>query len=475
MANLTKGSPRRMTGYVRVSRIAGRSGESFISPALQREQIAGWAKLRGVEIVAWLEDLDVSGNAKAAERPGLASFMDALREGETDGIVVARLDRLSRLGVADALALVESIQEAGGSIAALDLGIDPTTPFGEFAMTLMLGLARMERRRISDSWDHAKSRATDRGVKIGPTPFGYRRLDDARLEPDPVYGPVVSEAFRLAAQQGLDAALAYLVEHGNGRAWTASTVRRFLTKRSYLGESNYGDLVNLEAHEPLVSRATWEAAQPEPASRRRPKATFPLSGLATCAACGNALVGARGGNDARRVYRCSAALASFKGKRCTSPTTVTAELLEDLVRSRAIDALEAHPGFTGDEDTAAALAGAEVALRARERALADLLADVDLRATLGADNFRSLARSTVEAVDDARAIYRDAARQAERQTWTPTPELLATAELQELGELLRGVIERVIVARGRTPLVSRVRIVPKGSPMQVGMAASQDT
>ena len=61
--------------------------------------------------------------------------------------------------------------------------------------------------------------------------------------------------------------------------------------------------------------------------------------------------------------------------------------MKNLLRVRgAVEALEAHPGFTGDEDTAATLAGAEAALQARERALADLLADVDLRVTLGADN-----------------------------------------------------------------------------------------
>jgi DNA invertase Pin-like site-specific DNA recombinase len=36
------------------------------------------------------------------------------------------LDRLSRPGVADALRLVHQIAKAGGSIAALDLGLDPT-------------------------------------------------------------------------------------------------------------------------------------------------------------------------------------------------------------------------------------------------------------------------------------------------------------------------------------------------------------
>ncbi|MGA2320027.1 MAG: hypothetical protein ABSG95_04700 [Solirubrobacteraceae bacterium] len=49
--------PTRTDGYIRVSRVLGRAGDSFISPAVQREQIEGWAKLRGVEIDAWHEDL----------------------------------------------------------------------------------------------------------------------------------------------------------------------------------------------------------------------------------------------------------------------------------------------------------------------------------------------------------------------------------------------------------------------------------
>jgi hypothetical protein len=40
--------PKRMDGYVRVSRVAGREGPGYISPSVQREQIEGWAKLREV-------------------------------------------------------------------------------------------------------------------------------------------------------------------------------------------------------------------------------------------------------------------------------------------------------------------------------------------------------------------------------------------------------------------------------------------
>ena len=130
------------------------------------------------------------------------------------------------------------------------------------------------------------------------------------LQPHPDLGPVVTRAFEIAARDGIDAAVAYLAEHGNGRTWTTATVRRFLANRSYLGEARYGDLLNVDAHAPLVSRATFEAAQPEPSARRRPKATFPLSGLARCASCDSPLVGARGGADNRRMYRCSAALTT---------------------------------------------------------------------------------------------------------------------------------------------------------------------
>jgi DNA invertase Pin-like site-specific DNA recombinase len=64
-------------------------------------------------------------------------------------MIISKLDRLSRLGVADALRLVEQIMDAEGSIAAPDLGFDPTTPLGEFGMTIMRALARMERRRTA--------------------------------------------------------------------------------------------------------------------------------------------------------------------------------------------------------------------------------------------------------------------------------------------------------------------------------------
>ncbi len=65
-------------------------------------------------------------------------------------------------------------------------------------MTIMLALARMERRRMSQAWEPAKTRALDRGARMGPTPFGYTRDDDGLLVPHPKWARVVTRAFKLA-------------------------------------------------------------------------------------------------------------------------------------------------------------------------------------------------------------------------------------------------------------------------------------
>ncbi len=94
---MSPAAPTRMTGYIRVSRVAGRTGESFISPELQRRQIAAWATMKGVEIVAWEEDLDVSGGRR--DRPGLDRFMDALRAATTVADVTRAVELIGRIRV----------------------------------------------------------------------------------------------------------------------------------------------------------------------------------------------------------------------------------------------------------------------------------------------------------------------------------------------------------------------------------------
>lgn len=457
----------KLAAYIRVSRVGERDEDRLRSPDWQRETIARTAQAEGHE-VAWYEpELDVSGSKTS--RPILDAILADLRAGRVEGIIVAKLDRLSRMKPRDRVALFEDVEGLGGIILSASEQLDPSTPEGRFARDVFLGVARMQWEKYAEGFERAKVGAMERGATIGPTPFGYRRTADGALEPDPVDGPALTEAFRRAAREGLHSAHVFLVEHG-GRTWTVSTVRRLLGKRSYLGEFRYGTLRT--SIPPLVDRRTWEAAQPEPAAYRKPKATFPMSGLARCAGCGRSMVGARSGRDARRMYRCSSALATSRGE-CPAPAGVTAALLEELTVSTLLEALSGHPGYQGGIDAGLALGEAEEALEAAEAELADLTGDLGLRRALGADRFRAMVEAAAAAVEEAQDRYRDAAREVEGQSRVPASDVLAEAGLEELGGLLRGALDAVVVTKGRGALVDRVSIVPKGAPGGAGVAAAQ--
>lgn len=83
---------KRLDGYVRVSRTNGREGDSYISPTVQREKIAQWAALHDAELGEVVVEEDVSG-AKRLDDRQLGRLVRRCEEGESEGIVVYRLDR----------------------------------------------------------------------------------------------------------------------------------------------------------------------------------------------------------------------------------------------------------------------------------------------------------------------------------------------------------------------------------------------
>lgn len=439
----------RMDGYVRVSRTAGRSGESFISPTVQREQIEGWARLRGVEIVAWHEDLDQSGGKLS--RPGLDALLERIEGGLTSGVAVAKLDRLSRLGVGDALKLVERITDAGGSIAAVDLGLDPTTPFGEFGMTIMLAMARMERRRLADSWAIAQSRAIERGVSVSRTPLGYGRKDGVLVPDDDAVH--VTRAFELAAARGIRAATDHLAEHVPSRRWTTAATRRILGRRVYLGEARHGEHFNATAHEPLVSASVWKEAQHKArAMTRAGLEAYPLSGLIHCATCGSAMAAGPRTNGGKLTYRCSAGQTLYRGLRCVRPATIVAESLEAHVRNElrplvddlAVAHIEAGPD----------LAAASDQLDEAEAELDAFAADLTLRRALG-DSYHEHLASRVAAVEEAREQHDTFAKLARTlETWDAESIL----DPQTFGLFLGRMRLSIQVRAGRGTVEDRVTV-----------------
>src|SRR5580704_5725051 len=447
---------RLMDGYVRVSRVNDRKGETFISPSVQREQIEGWARFRSVEIAEVHEDLDQSGGK--LHRPGLDRLLARIESHETEGVVVAKLDRLSRLGVLDALKLIQQIHDAGGSLTAVDLGIDPTTPAGELMLTMMLAMGRWERRRLADSWAIAQARAIKRGAKTSQTNYGYQRADDGTLSPSPA-APLIQRAYEIAGASGVTAATRYLQGNAPGRFWTTATVRRILARRVYLGEAQHGEHINLTAHQPLVTRQVWEAAQ-HPPRGRDPSGSYPLSGIPLCDTCGASMVaGPRGGRTAKRLYRCSAAQTLHRGANCPKPASLVAERLEAHLREQIAPlcsgiALES-PEVSEDRSVA------EKALLDAEAELEAFASDLTMRRALGDAYHANLALRS-DARDLALERYRELARRSQ------TLGVLSAEEVVDdpvsFARALGRMSLSIRVRPGQGTLSERILVVPDREP-----------
>jgi DNA invertase Pin-like site-specific DNA recombinase len=331
-------------GYIRVSQTRGRSGDSFISPDVQRERIEAFAASKGFDVVCEPPELDVSGSKLV--RPVLESILERIEHGECEGIIVATVDRLSRAGVGDALKLVERILANGGKVGFVELDIDPATASGEMALTMWLSVARMMWRKYQEQWATAQERGIQRGALPAATPLGYARREDGSLVVDDHDAELVRRAFCISAGQvldfedelpdetGLHAALSFLEAHFPERSWNVSVVQRLFRNPVYRGEVKHGTNVARFTALELVPRWLFDAAQHERSVTRRTRLLpgFPLAHIAECGSCGRPLIAQLQGKAKTRRLRCI-------NQACTARVHVSADALEGYV----LDAVRAAP------------------------------------------------------------------------------------------------------------------------------------
>lgn len=492
-----------LDGYIRVSQVRGRRGESFISPDVQRTQIQRWADLREVAIGEWHIDLDQSG-AKD-NRPGLKRALERIDTHQTDGIVVAKLDRFAR-SLTAALEMIKRIDDAGAKFVSVTEGIDPTTPAGKLQQNIMLVFAEFELDRIRDSWQTARSRAVARGVHIASrTPTGYARLDDGRLAPHPRHGRVITRLFQQRASGDPWSSLSETMHKEkvpspyHNKIWTTTAVANLISNRVYLGEARSGEFTNAEAHEPLIDRVTWEAAQrARTVSRSRSGKGSLLAGILRCAGCRYALkpdtMREPSTGKTVRIYRCRGKHASGE---CPNRSAVMGRLIEPLVENHFLglaSTISAHGSWAELDEASRELEEAEAELRAyrdNER----------IATTLGTDLFLEGLQPRVKAVDDATQrlglVYRVATGNAEIHQ-VDLCSLWPDLDHSEKQKLMLGMYDGVMLRSGRgLPLEDRVHFVLAGdgdddmprrgrrgpirsfawpdSPAATGIAASKDT
>jgi len=362
---------------------------------------------------------------------------------------------------------------------------DTSSVYGRFTMTT---LAELELGRIRDGWAVAQSAAVRRGVHISArVPAGYLRNGDGRLQPDPERAPRIREVFLRRVQGGSWQQLAsYLnfeqVPTFSGGQWTPGSVRAIVSNPVYKGEARGAqELVNPEAHEPIVSKAEWRAANrrrgEKPATRGEGKL---LSGLVCCGSCGGRMSADR--NRHGSFYRCRNRIVNVSG--CPQPATISGKLIEPHVVEAALALLPtlAHKPQGADGPGAAEL---EQALAEAEANLAEFTEAWQAEGVSPATAAKVLARLERKRDDAIAALAAIAERPAAQEWLTIPPEQLRELLFEEveggvLGDevklqprhvptvrqFLRDfVIERAVVRPGRGPVEERVEIQFKPQPL----------
>jgi DNA invertase Pin-like site-specific DNA recombinase len=374
------------------------------------------------------------------DRPKLNEILARIDAGESDGIVVYRLDRFGRTLIG-ALTIIERLYERREAVRVGMDNFDISTENGRLVLRIMLSLGQYERERIQSTWRRSRDNAVERGWHVsGSRPFGYQReikvaeqsgkTYKAGLIVDPTEGPLVTELFRRRAAGESHKRLARWLE-SNGvttsrgkTTWSIHAVQSILKNSVYLGVArgtwNPAD-ANPDAHAPLTDPATWQAAQGGTAPKRAANgATHPAlaMGIVRCAGCRYVA----GVMPRRRLdawdYRCR---RQTQAGDCPEPinavanTTTGAPTLDDVISEQVLARLRERVAFEAiDAGDGVDLDGLEADwLRAAAKA-EDCGTDFALEAEIGTAVWRKRCAVLARIADEKLEILTQARRRSAR-------------------------------------------------------------
>ncbi len=445
----------RLVAYIRVSKVGGRSGDSFQSPKQQRDAIVGIVNATpGAEIVREFVDLDESGGKMS--RPGFDEALAMVFAGEADGIVVAKVDRFARSN--QGITVIKRLADQGKAFISAQERFDTSTSMGRFALAMMVLVAELQREQFAEAWAVTTSNAIGRGVSVS-LPFGYRRGPDGRLEPDEPAASAVRMVFALRdTGLGVAAVADAMNEAGvpapRGGQWTRQSVRALLRVVAYSGSVAYGDQRLDEAHEPLVDPLVWERCQPA-RGREWSRSRGLLDGLVRCEGCGYVM--GPGATKTGRRYSCG---RNHSTGRCPSPTTCNADRLEDLVVAALLERHGDMAAVGGDDSAATDATGMEE--RRAHREYVAWRDDTEMRGLLGEGEYRAGLLARKRAWDAAGDAHEEAVRSHAASSMTISREQWDALAGEGRRLVVRTAVRAVWLGRAAstaTPLTSRARIV----------------
>jgi site-specific DNA recombinase len=336
--------------YIRVSgkrQIKGVSLDDQLRACREYAARLGW-----VIIEVYVELGRSAFTEKLEKRVAFQQMLEDAKKKRFDVVLVYKLDRFARKTLVQYQAAAE-LERYKVQIASATEPIDRKTTAGRMTFGMLAVAAEAYSDQLSERMRDTRRAEARQGRHVGPVPVGYIRRADGKLEPSPHLPDreAVQFGFRLYATGNESGRTVTLKLNDAGYTWPKSDGTRMpfhkdgviemLQNPVYIGRITAVGVVVEDAHEPLIDRATWDAAQgimreratKSPAGGRTSVATFQrqeglLIDLAYCANCGARLWYLC---TPRCYYRCSGrSYGSHCNARWCRTETIEAQVLQEI-------------------------------------------------------------------------------------------------------------------------------------------------
>lgn len=219
----------KIVGYIRVS--TDGQEQSGLGLEDQEAKVRAYCSLYDLELVAIHKD---AASGKNMNRPGLQDALAALKSGEAAGLVVAKLDRLTR-SVRDMADLLDGYFREDFAFHCVGEQINTTTAAGRFMLNILTSIGEWERETISERTAAAMAVKRRRQEYTGGhVPFGFQEVD-GKLIPVPAEQQALARINELRAAGNTYQAIADQLNMDGittktGRPWTFGTVANIIKK-----------------------------------------------------------------------------------------------------------------------------------------------------------------------------------------------------------------------------------------------------
>ncbi len=284
-------APQKAAVYCRVSSEVQQERQTIES---QVEFAQKYCDLNSIAITKIYRDDGITGTLPLQDRPAGAELLADAKDGQFQLVLIFKLDRLGR-STRVILNAVHDLDAMDIKVRSMTEPFDTSNASGRFLLTILAGVADLERSNILQRMDLGATRAAKEGKWLGGiVPYGYIKNDAGYLEPNETKIPgtdmsevdVVRMMYHMCADEGastlkisdhlnaLGIPPAWVAHNLGGKRrnntsgmWGPSRILRILRASTYKGIHEYGKRSQrgretISRQVPvIIDTETWEKAQ----------------------------------------------------------------------------------------------------------------------------------------------------------------------------------------------------------------------